>query len=52
MLCIFFRVKQDYGELELPDGDVVQLKVGTQYHLPRSICEQLINQGILEHVQS
>jgi len=51
-LYVDVRVKQDYGELELPDGDVVQLKVGTQYHLPRSICEQLINQGILEHVQS
>jgi len=51
-LYVDVRVIQDYGELELPDGEVVQLKAGTQYHLPRESCEQLINQGILQHVQS
>eukprot|EP00088_Acartia_fossae_P054641 TRINITY_DN6297_c0_g2_i2.p1 TRINITY_DN6297_c0_g2~~TRINITY_DN6297_c0_g2_i2.p1 ORF type:complete len:198 (+),score=21.01 TRINITY_DN6297_c0_g2_i2:32-595(+) len=51
-LYVDVRVKQDYGELELPDGQVIQLKAGTQYHLPRNLCEQLIYQGVLEHVQS
>jgi len=49
-LYVDVRVKQDYGELETPDGQILQLKVGTQYHLPREICEQLILQGVLEHI--
>lgn len=49
-LYIDVRVKQDYGEIETPDGEVIQLKVGTQYYLPREICEHLILQGVLEHV--
>jgi len=49
-LYIDVRVKQDYGELETPDGEIIQLKVGTQYHLPREFCEHLVLQGVLEHV--
>eukprot|EP00088_Acartia_fossae_P058626 TRINITY_DN6884_c0_g1_i1.p1 TRINITY_DN6884_c0_g1~~TRINITY_DN6884_c0_g1_i1.p1 ORF type:complete len:187 (+),score=13.14 TRINITY_DN6884_c0_g1_i1:45-605(+) len=51
-LYIDVRVKQDYGELETPDGQTIQLKVGTQYYLPREFCEHLIVQGVLEHVSS
>ena len=49
-LYIEVRCLQDHGELETPDGDVVLLKQGTQHHLPRDLCEQLVMQGILEHV--
>lgn len=50
-LYIEVRCLQDYGELETEDGTVIQLKRGSQHHLLRSQCEQLIRQGILEHVQ-
>ena len=50
-LYIVVHCLQDYGELETEDGTVVQLKRGSQHHLLRSQCEQLIRQGILEHVQ-
>jgi len=49
-LYIEVRVLEDHGELETADGDIIQLKKGTQHHLPRDLCEQLILQGILEHV--
>ena len=49
-LYIEVRVLEDHGELETADGEIVQLKRGTQHHLPRELCEQLIQQGILEHV--
>jgi GINS complex subunit 1 len=50
-LYIEVRCVKDYGELEMEDGTVVQLKKGSQHHLLRSQCELLIRQGILEHVQ-
>ena len=46
------RVVEDHGELETQEGEVVQLRKGTQHHLPRHLCEQLILQGVLEHVTS
>ena len=49
-LYIEVRCLQDYGELETEDGTVVQLKKNSQHYLPRSQCEHLIRQGILEHV--
>ena len=51
-LYIEVRVRQDHGEIETADGEVVLLKKGTQHHLPRDLCEQLIMQGVLEHVVS
>ena len=51
-LYIEVRVKQDHGEIETADGEVVLLKKGTQHHLPRELCEQLVMQGVLEHVIS
>ena len=47
-LYIEVRVLEDHGELETGDGEIVQLKRGTQHHLPRELCEQLIRQGILD----
>ena len=49
-LYIEVRVLQDHGELETAEGEIVQLKKGTQHHLPRDLCEQLVMQGVLEHV--
>ena len=51
-LFIEVRCVQDYGELEMEDGSNIKLKKNTQLFLPRSQCEQLIRQGILEHVVS
>ena len=49
-LFIQVRVIKDYGEMETDDGEIILLKKNTQHFLPRSQCEQLIRQGILEHV--
>eukprot|EP00096_Caligus_rogercresseyi_P007539 TRINITY_DN2542_c0_g1_i1.p1 TRINITY_DN2542_c0_g1~~TRINITY_DN2542_c0_g1_i1.p1 ORF type:complete len:193 (-),score=54.66 TRINITY_DN2542_c0_g1_i1:253-831(-) len=51
-LYIEVRVLKDYGELETEDGDIILLKKNTQHFLPRSQCEQLIRQGVLQHVQN
>jgi len=51
-LYVEVRCLQDYGELETEDGSIVMLSKNTQHFLPRSQCEQLIRQGILEHVNS
>ena len=69
-LYVEVRVREDHGEVETADGEVVLLKAGSQHHLPRSalkplmklrckkklfprhLCEQLIMQGVLEHVTS
>lgn len=51
-LYIEVRCVQDYGQLEMDDGSTILLKKNTQLFLPRSQCEQLIRQGILEHVVS
>ncbi|XP_015596063.1 DNA replication complex GINS protein PSF1-like isoform X2 [Cephus cinctus] len=49
---LFIEVKciADYGKFEFGDGESVQLKKNTYHLLPRSECEQLVRQGILEHV--
>ncbi|XP_065748918.1 DNA replication complex GINS protein PSF1 isoform X2 [Phocoena phocoena] len=46
------RCLKDYGEFEVDDGTSVLLKKNSQHFLPRGKCEQLIRQGILEHVLS
>ena len=51
-LYVEVRCAQDYGELETEDGDVIVLKKNTQHFLPRSLCEPLIRQGVLQHVTS
>ena len=49
-LYVEVRCVEDYGELETEDGAIILLKKNTQHFLPRAECEQLIRQGILEHV--
>ncbi|KAM6144340.1 DNA replication complex GINS protein PSF1 isoform 2-T2 [Erethizon dorsatum] len=46
------RCLKDYGEFEVDDGTSVLLKKNSQHFLPRGKCEQLIRQGVLEHVLS
>ncbi|KAK1905313.1 DNA replication complex GINS protein PSF1 [Dissostichus eleginoides] len=50
-LYIQVRCLKDHGELEIDDGTVI-LKKNSQHFLPRWKCEQLIRQGVLEHVMS
>ncbi|XP_029973568.1 DNA replication complex GINS protein PSF1 [Salarias fasciatus] len=51
-LYIQVRCVKDHGEFEMDDGTVILLKKNSQHFLPRWKCEQLIRQGILEHVAS
>ncbi|XP_077191500.1 DNA replication complex GINS protein PSF1 [Paroedura picta] len=51
-LYIEVRCLKDYGEFEIDDGTTILLKKNSQHFLPRWKCEQLIRQGILEHVLS
>jgi hypothetical protein len=44
------KVLRDYGALQTDRGEV-DLKVGTSLYLPRSVCDTLIKQGIVEMVQ-
>ncbi|NP_001397759.1 DNA replication complex GINS protein PSF1 isoform X3 [Gorilla gorilla gorilla] len=46
------RCLKDYGEFEVDDGTSVLLKKNSQHFLPRWKCEQLIRQGVLEHILS
>lgn len=49
---LFIEVKclADHGKLELDSGEVILLQKNSIHYLPRSECEQLIRQGILEHI--
>ncbi len=38
--------------METDEGDLIVLKKNTQHYLPRALCEPLIRQGILKHVQN
>ncbi|XP_055994062.1 DNA replication complex GINS protein PSF1 isoform X2 [Sorex fumeus] len=51
-LYIEVRCLKDYGEFEIDDGTSVLLKKNSQHFLPRWKCEQLIRQGVLEHILS
>ncbi|KAK9309527.1 hypothetical protein QLX08_000781 [Tetragonisca angustula] len=48
-LYVEVKCVEDFGKLELDDGQVILLKKNTYHLLPRSVCEPLIRQGILEH---
>lgn len=50
-LYIEVRCLSDYGRFELDSGEVVLLKKNSQHYLPRSECEPLIRQGILQHIE-
>lgn len=49
-LYVEVRCIVDYGKYELDDGEVILLKRNSQHYLPRSECEPLIRQGILQHI--
>ncbi|KFV61719.1 DNA replication complex GINS protein PSF1, partial [Dryobates pubescens] len=64
-LYIEVRCLRDYGEFEIDDGTTILLQPGwlpgsqgrlpcvcVQHFLPRWKCEQLIRQGVLEHILS
>ncbi|XP_033636748.1 DNA replication complex GINS protein PSF1-like [Asterias rubens] len=51
-LYIEVRCLVDHGEFETEDGTVIVLKKNSQHFLQRSQCEQLIRQGVLEHILS
>ncbi|XP_016123920.1 DNA replication complex GINS protein PSF1-like [Sinocyclocheilus grahami] len=52
LIPIQVRCLKDHGEFEIDDGTVILLKKNSQHFLPRWKCEQLIRQGVLEHVIS
>lgn len=49
-LYIEVRCLTDYGKYELENGDVILLKRNSQHYLPRTECEPLVRQGILQHI--
>lgn len=49
-LYIEVRCLVDYGKFELNDGSVILLKKDSRHYLPRSECEELIRQGIFQHI--
>ncbi|XP_012265829.1 DNA replication complex GINS protein PSF1-like isoform X2 [Athalia rosae] len=51
-LYIEVRCLVDYGKFELEDGEVLSLRKNSQYLLPRAECENLVRQGILQHISS
>ncbi|XP_039176812.1 DNA replication complex GINS protein PSF1 isoform X2 [Crotalus tigris] len=51
-LYIEVRCLKDYGEFEIDDDTTILLKKNSQHFLPRWKCEQLIRQGVLEHILS
>ncbi|XP_020282007.1 DNA replication complex GINS protein PSF1-like [Pseudomyrmex gracilis] len=51
-LYVEVKCLSDFGKLELDDGDIITLKKNTYHLLPRSVCEPLIRQGVLEHHNS
>lgn len=49
-LYIEVRCLTDFGKFELDTGEVVLLRKNGVHLLPRSQCESLIRQGVLEHI--
>lgn len=49
-LYIEVRCVVDYGKFELSDGSVLLLKKNSRHYLPRSECEELIRQGVFQHI--
>lgn len=49
-LYVEVRCLNDYGKFELENGEVVMLRINSQHYLPRNEVDQLIRQGILEHI--
>ncbi|XP_018576496.1 DNA replication complex GINS protein PSF1-like [Anoplophora glabripennis] len=49
-LYVEVRCLVDYGKYELNDGSIILLKKDSRHYLPRSECEELIRQGIFQHI--
>ncbi|KAF5306207.1 hypothetical protein FQR65_LT07484 [Abscondita terminalis] len=49
-LYIEVKCLVDYGEYELSDGSVLLLKENSRHFLPRVECEDLIRQGVFQHI--
>lgn len=50
--ALYIEVKclVDYGKYELSDGTVLLLKKDSRHYLPRNECEELITQGVFQHI--
>ncbi|KAK4876359.1 hypothetical protein RN001_012781 [Aquatica leii] len=50
--ALYIEVKclVDYGQYELSDGSVLLLKENSRHFLPRNECEDLIRQGVFQHI--
>ena len=51
-LYIEVKCLVDHGKLELDSEEVVLLQKNSIHYLPRTECEHLIRQGILEHIET
>lgn len=49
-LYVEVRCLVDYGRLELNNGAILLLKKNSRHFLPRAESEELIRQGVLEHI--
>jgi GINS complex subunit 1 len=49
-LYIHVRVLKDYGEFELSDGQSIAFSKNSQHYLLASDVQDLIKQGVLEHI--
>ncbi|CDS41430.1 DNA replication complex GINS protein PSF1 [Echinococcus multilocularis] len=49
-LLLEVRCLKDYGEFETECGNVINLTKGSQHLMFRSDCENLILQGVLQHI--
>ncbi|XP_014291100.1 DNA replication complex GINS protein PSF1 isoform X2 [Halyomorpha halys] len=49
-LFIEVRCLTNYGKIELENGEVIMLNKNSQHYMPRSQCETLIRQGVLEQI--
>ena len=50
-LYIHIRCLEDYGEIELSDGHTISLIKGSQHYVLASDVQDLIKQGIVEHIE-
>uniref|UniRef100_A0AAF5DG85 ABC-type uncharacterized transport system domain-containing protein n=1 Tax=Strongyloides stercoralis TaxID=6248 RepID=A0AAF5DG85_STRER len=46
----YYRCKEDYGEYELADGNIIIIKRGLIHHMPKENAETLLRSGIVEQV--
>ncbi|XP_065556931.1 DNA replication complex GINS protein PSF1-like isoform X1 [Artemia franciscana] len=44
------KVLEDIGEVQNEYDETIVLKPGTIHYLPKSLCEQFIHEGMMEHI--